>query len=300
MLVVAALVAPSFASAHGGKRIVTRDEGGYRVALDALAVRSGDAVSVIDYTAYLRDRRTGAPVDDARVSVLVETPRGTLGPLVAHRRGDTYEVLIPVANQDEWPRYRLHVHISGPLGAVAFAYVPPRAAYDWLWRQPLVLAGAALALGLYLRAWLRLRRRGRDDHASIGRLVLFTSGVSLAVLALVSPVDPIGEQYLLSVHMLQHVLLGDAAPALILLGLRGPAQPADRSAPRAASPRPRHVAPPCRPPAAAARRRARAVGHRVRRLAHSRGVRLRALPPDGARPRAPELPARRPAGLDAR
>ena len=85
-----------------------------------------------------------------------------------------------------------------------------------------MLAGAALALGLYLRAWLRLRRRGRDDHASIGRLVLFTSGVTLAVLALVSPVDPIGEQYLLSVHMLQHVLLGDAAPALILLGLRGP------------------------------------------------------------------------------
>ncbi len=222
VLALATLVAPAIASAHGGKRIVTRNEGSYRVALDALAVRSGEAVSVIDYTAYLRDRRTGAPVDDARVSVLVETPRGTLGPLVAHRRGDTYEVLIPVANQDEWPRYRLRVHIDGPLGTVAFAYVPPRAAYDWLWRQPLVLAGAALALGLYLRAWLRLRRRGRDDHASVGRLVLFTSGVGLAVLALVSPVDPIGEQYLLSVHMLQHVLLGDAAPALILLGLRGP------------------------------------------------------------------------------
>jgi cytochrome c oxidase assembly factor CtaG len=46
--------------------------------------------------------------------------------------------------------------------------------------------------------------------------------VVLAVLALVSPVDPIGEQYLLSVHMLQHVVLGDSAPALILLGLRGP------------------------------------------------------------------------------
>jgi putative membrane protein len=222
VLVASALIVPCAAGAHGGKRIVTRIEGGYRVALDALAVRSGQTVAVIDYTAYLRDRRTGAAVDDARVSVVVETPQGTLGPLVAHRRGDTYEVLIPVAHQSEWPRYRLHVRISGSLGDVAFAYLPPRAAYDWLWRQPLVLGSAALALALYLRAWLRLRRRGRHDHASVGRLVLFSTGVGLAVLALVSPVDPIGEQYLLSVHMLQHVLLGDSAPALILLGLRGP------------------------------------------------------------------------------
>ncbi|MDX6564681.1 MAG: putative rane protein [Gaiellales bacterium] len=185
-------------------------------------MRSGQAVAVIDYTVYLSDRRTGAPVDDARVRVLVSAPQGTLGPLAAHRRGDTYEVLIPVARQDEWPRYRLHVRISGPLGAVAFAYAPPGVRYDWLWRQPLVLGGAALALLLYLRAWIRLRRRGRRDRASLGRLALFSTGIALATLALVSPIDPIGERYLLSVHMLQHVLLGDSAPALILLGLRGP------------------------------------------------------------------------------
>jgi putative membrane protein len=216
------LAVPSTAGAHGGTRIVTRAEGAYRVALDALAVRSGQAVAVIDYTVYLTDRRTGAPIDNATVRVLVETPERTIGPLIAHRRGDTYEVLIPVAEQDQWPRYRLHVLVRGPLGTVAFAYAPPGVRYQWLWRQPLVLAGAALAMLLYLRAWIRLRRRGRPDRASIGRLVLFSSGVALAVLALISPIDPIGEQYLLSVHMLQHVTLGDAAPALILLGLRGP------------------------------------------------------------------------------
>ncbi len=210
------------AGAHGGKRVVTRAEGAYRVALDALAVRSGQAVAVIDYTVYLTDRRTGAPVDNAHVRVIVDTPERTIGPLTARQRGDTYEVLIPVAVEDEWPRYRLHVRVQGPLGAVAFAYAPPGVRYEWPWRQPLVLAGAALAMLLYLRAWIRLRRRGRPDRASIGRLVLFSSGITLAVLALISPVDPIGEQYLLSVHMLQHVTLGDAAPALILLGLRGP------------------------------------------------------------------------------
>jgi putative membrane protein len=215
-------VLPSAASAHGGLQIVTRDEGAYRVALDALAVRSDHAVASVDYTVYLTDRRTGAAVDDAQVRVLVRTPRGPRGPLTAHRRDDTYEVVIPVARQDEWQRFRVDVRIAGPLGAVTFTYAPAGVRYEWPWRQPLVLGGAALALLLYLRAWIRLRRRGRADRASLGRLALFSIGVAFATLALVSPIDPIGERYLLSVHMLQHVLLGDSAPALILLGLRGP------------------------------------------------------------------------------
>jgi cytochrome c oxidase assembly factor CtaG len=221
-LLLAALAVPSAASAHGGTRIVTRSEGGYRVALDALAVRSGQSVGTVDYTVYLRDARTGAPVDDAHVQVTVRTPDGGFVPSAAHRRGATYETLIPVEPGERWTSFRLQVQIAGPHGSAAFAYIPQHATYRWPWRQPLVLAGAALALALYLRAWSRLRRRGRRDHASLGRLACFAGGVVLAVLALVSPVDPIGEQYLLSVHMLQHVVLGDSAPALILLGLRGP------------------------------------------------------------------------------
>jgi cytochrome c oxidase assembly factor CtaG len=42
------------------------------------------------------------------------------------------------------------------------------------------------------------------------------------VLPLVSPLDELGDEYLLSGHMLQHVLIGDAAPALALFALRGP------------------------------------------------------------------------------
>ncbi len=44
----------------------------------------------------------------------------------------------------------------------------------------------------------------------------------VAVLALVSPIDEIGENKLLSVHMAQHLLLADVAALLIVLGLRGP------------------------------------------------------------------------------
>ena len=92
---------------------------------------------------------------------------------------------------------------------------------DWdLAPVPLALAGCALML--FWQAFVRLRRRGRRDHASLGRAVLFVAGVALATLAVISPLDTAGDEYLLSAHMLQHLLLGDAAPALLVLAVRGP------------------------------------------------------------------------------
>jgi cytochrome c oxidase assembly factor CtaG len=88
--------------------------------------------------------------------------------------------------------------------------------------EPAVVGPSALALALVVHAWVRLRRRGRADHAPAWRLVAFTAGLALTVLPLVSPLDAIGEEYLLSGHMLQHVLIGDAGPALMLAALSGP------------------------------------------------------------------------------
>jgi cytochrome c oxidase assembly factor CtaG len=87
---------------------------------------------------------------------------------------------------------------------------------------PTVLVGAGIALALFGRSFVRLRARGRSDHAGWSRLVLFAAATTLGTLALVSPLDEIGDSYLLSGHMLQHVLIGDAAPALALVALRGP------------------------------------------------------------------------------
>ena len=56
--------------------------------------------------------------------------------------------------------------------------------------------------------------------------------MTLAV-ALLSPLDDIGDKYLLSAHMMQHVLLSDIAPALLVLGLRSPVLAARPLAPRA-------------------------------------------------------------------
>jgi cytochrome c oxidase assembly factor CtaG len=95
---------------------------------------------------------------------------------------------------------------------------------NWLaWDPaPFVLAGAAVALARYADAFLRLRRRGRSDHASWPRAALFVFAVVLGTLALVSPLDEAGDTYLISAHMLQHVIIADIAPALALVALRGP------------------------------------------------------------------------------
>jgi putative membrane protein len=99
----------------------------------------------------------------------------------------------------------------------------PKSELGSAWETPpAVLAGAALALALFLQAWFRLRRRGRSDHAGYWRLALFIAAVALGTLALISPLDPIGEEFLLSAHMLEHVLIGDAAVAMALVAMRGP------------------------------------------------------------------------------
>jgi cytochrome c oxidase assembly factor CtaG len=86
---------------------------------------------------------------------------------------------------------------------------------------PTVLIGAGLAIFLFAQAFVRLRRR-RRDHAPWSRALLFAAGLVLLVLPLVSPLDHIGDEELLSAHMLQHVLIGDAAAALLLVAVRGP------------------------------------------------------------------------------
>ena len=94
-----------------------------------------------------------------------------------------------------------------------------------LWRawsfQPLVLGGAIVAIAFFLHGWRRLRRR-RPELAPRTRPLLFAAGVAVTVLAIVSPVDRIGERYLQSAHMLQHVLIADLGVVLTLLAVRGP------------------------------------------------------------------------------
>jgi cytochrome c oxidase assembly factor CtaG len=82
--------------------------------------------------------------------------------------------------------------------------------------QVAMLAGLGLA---YTRRAATLRARGHPVPWI--RVACFVAGMLVLVVAVVSPVHELGEEYL-SFHMLQHVLLGDLAPLLILAGLTGP------------------------------------------------------------------------------
>src|SRR3954447_8624541 len=96
------------------------------------------------------------------------------------------------------------------------------AAVSLAWHlHPAPVLLAAAALGLFAQGFARLRRRS-PEHARPGRAVLFALAVLVATLPVVSPLDTVADDYLLSAHMLEHVLIGDVAPALALLAVRGP------------------------------------------------------------------------------
>lgn len=83
-----------------------------------------------------------------------------------------------------------------------------------------VLIAASL---IYIDVYRRASRR--SDALGIGHWLPYASGIVIVVLALFSPIEKIGDSWLLSAHMLQHVLLADVAPALIVVGLRSPLLP---------------------------------------------------------------------------
>lgn len=82
----------------------------------------------------------------------------------------------------------------------------------WVW-EPSVVAGCAALLFAY--AWAQGFRFS-------WRWTAFAGGVLVLLLALVSPLHPLGERYLFSAHMVQHLLLMLVVPPLLLAGM--PAQ----------------------------------------------------------------------------
>jgi putative membrane protein len=83
-------------------------------------------------------------------------------------------------------------------------------AWDW---EPSIVIGCAGLLALY--AWavrVHFTRRG----------LYYLCGVLLILLVLVSPLDVLGDNYLFSAHMLQHLLLALGIPPLLIIGIPRP------------------------------------------------------------------------------
>ncbi|MGH2846977.1 MAG: cytochrome c oxidase assembly protein [Thermoleophilaceae bacterium] len=84
--------------------------------------------------------------------------------------------------------------------------------------SPGVLSALAVYLTVYLVRWLRVRRDIGARAAGGWRLVSFAGGIGCLAIALVSPIDRLGEQ-LLVFHVAQHIFLMDLAAILLLGGL---------------------------------------------------------------------------------
>ena len=86
--------------------------------------------------------------------------------------------------------------------------------------DPLAILALLAAAVLYVRMYRRAASRSKAVGA--GHWIPYAGGLIALVIALLSPLDAIGDRWLLSAHMAQHVLLSDIAPALLVLGLRSP------------------------------------------------------------------------------
>lgn len=99
--------------------------------------------------------------------------------------------------------------------------------------QVILAVGASLHLGEFLPplvgcvAYLALYRHrvhtlaGRRESVDRLRRVSFAAGVLLATLVQLPPIDDVADKVLIA-HMLQHIVIGDIASLLIVLGLTGP------------------------------------------------------------------------------
>ncbi len=89
---------------------------------------------------------------------------------------------------------------------------------QWNW-EPSILIGTALITGLYLYAIGPLRKRYYPaEQVRRGQTISFLLGMLVMFLALVSPLDELGDSYLFSAHMVQHLFLTIVGPPLLLLG----------------------------------------------------------------------------------
>lgn len=83
----------------------------------------------------------------------------------------------------------------------------------------MIVVALGLYATIYLWRWRAARREEGGRGAGPAQLAAFAAALVVLGAAVLSPIDGLGEDYLFSMHMLQHILLGDLAPVLLLLAL---------------------------------------------------------------------------------
>jgi putative membrane protein len=116
----------------------------------------------------------------------------------------------------------LHVPDSLPVPAALDRFGRTLPPFDWrVWENhnSTIIGLAALGL-LYLWAIGPYRRRaGITEPVGAGRILSFFTGLAIAFLALNGPIHDLSDYYLFSIHMVQHMMLTQLMPPLLLLGV---------------------------------------------------------------------------------
>jgi putative membrane protein len=108
---------------------------------------------------------------------------------------------------------------ASQLRSVSVTTSPQATAVDASWTfAPIVLIALAGYTFVYVARWRRSRAEGGARAAGGWRVAAFAGGILALFVALISPVDRLGEQ-LASVHMVQHLLIADIAAILLTLSL---------------------------------------------------------------------------------
>jgi len=90
--------------------------------------------------------------------------------------------------------------------------------WEWEWQLPLFATLVTVEVG-YIALWARSTRRLRNTVQSAAALALFTSGLVVVALAVMSPIGA-NDERLLSMHMVEHdLIMWFAAPLLVLGGI---------------------------------------------------------------------------------
>ncbi len=84
---------------------------------------------------------------------------------------------------------------------------------------PLELLPMLIAAALYAKRAQTLAARGRP--VPLWRQICFASGLLIIALALITPLSDLADELVIA-HMVEHLLIGDIASLLLVLGLTGP------------------------------------------------------------------------------
>ena len=98
----------------------------------------------------------------------------------------------------------------------------PVVEFSWAdWHgHPSVIIGLVVLTAWYVLSVGPLRRRYEgSEETGPGQIALYLTGLAILFVALLSPLHELGDNYLFSVHMIQHLLITLVVPPLMLLGI---------------------------------------------------------------------------------